>query len=71
MASASGTTTPPPSEMGTLTEGERLVVGEEYWSEDMEGDDVWALGEVVEQDECRVIVRLAEGGKQREVDLVR
>lgn len=68
---ASGTTTPPPQEMDTVIEYEPLVMGQEYWVEDDEGEDVWTLGEVVEQDDGRVSVRLVQSGKRREVDRVR
>lgn len=67
----SGTTTPPPEEMNAVEEYEPLVVGHEYWLEDKEGDDVWTLGEVVEQDGGRVTARLGQYAKRREVDRVR
>lgn len=67
----SGTTTPPPL-MGIdmLVEHELLVMGQEYWVEDEEGEDVWTLGEVVEQEEGRVTVNLSQYGRRREVDRV-
>ena len=69
-AQSSGTSTPPPTEMGTLVEEEQLVVGALYWIEDERGDDVWASAEVLDHCEGHVMVQMTDSGERKEIDLV-
>lgn len=66
----SGTTTPPPEDMGALVEDE-LVVGEQYWMQDEKGDEVWTLAEVLEQCTGHVSIKLLDSGERKEIDQVR